>query len=294
MFEKILVPLDGSELAEGALPYVEEIARSFSSEVILLTAYLSGERVEHLLGAYMAKKVQDLQTLGVKARSVILQGDAATQILDFAKKNKIGLIIISTHGCSGCGRWPLGNIANKVMRESLIPTILVRSDQLGDVGADKELKKILVSLDGSRFAEVVIPHVEGLAKKMNSEVVLVMAIEAVKLPYIAAYRDREEMEKNYTTKAKREAERYLNKKEMSLSNKGLKVSSVPLEGKPTPTILQYGEDNSFNLIALTTHGFSGVTKWAYGSVASHIIESSSKPLLVLRASLPGLKPDDRY
>ena len=156
MFEKILVPLDGSELAEGALPYVEEIARSFSSEVILLTAYLSGERVEHLLGAYTAKKVQDLQALGVKASSVILQGDAATQILDFAKKNKIGLIIISTHGCSGCGRWPLGNIANKVMRESLIPTILVRSDQLGDVGADKELKKILVKWQRSEINMVFI------------------------------------------------------------------------------------------------------------------------------------------
>ena len=67
---------------------------------------------------------------------------------------------------------------------------------------------------------------------------------------------------------------------------GIKVNSALLEGKADETILQYAEDKSANLIALTTHGFSGVTKWAYGSVASRIIEASSKPTLLVRPTLP--------
>ena len=87
----------------------------------------------------------------------------------------------------------------------------------------------------------------------------------------------------------REVKRYLNKKEAALRNKGVKVSSASPVGKPTQMILQYAEDNSVSLIALASHGFSGITKWAYGSVASKIIECSSKPLLLVRPPLPSLE-----
>jgi len=87
----------------------------------------------------------------------------------------------------------------------------------------------------------------------------------------------------------REVKRYLDKEETALRNKGVKVTSASLLGKPTEMILQYAEDNSVSLIALASHGFSGITKWAYGSVAAKIIESSSKPLLLVRPPLPSLE-----
>jgi nucleotide-binding universal stress UspA family protein len=123
---------------------------------------------------------------------------------------------------------------------------------------------------------------------MDSEVALLRVIEPAKLPQLAAYRDREKYEKDFMAKLEREAERYLDKKKTALASKGVKVNSVLLEGKPVETILQYAEDNSVNLIALTTHGFSGITKWAYGSVASRIIEGSPKPVLLVRPPLPAL------
>ncbi|MBM3142030.1 MAG: universal stress protein [Chloroflexi bacterium] len=288
MYEKILVPLDGSELAEQAIPYVEWLARKFNSEVIFITVCFAGDPLERALKEYIERRAEKIQSLGMKARSACIEGEPATSIIDFACKNDVSLIVISTHGRTGVSHWPLGSIANKVVQRSHIPVFLVRSSHLGKAPADKELRKILLTLDGSHFSEAIIPYVEKLAKGMDSEAALLRVIEPAKLPQLAAYRDRKKYEKDFMAKLEREAERYLDKKKTALASKGVKVNSVLLEGKPVETILQYAEDNSVNLIALTTHGFSGITKWAYGSVASRIIEGSPKPVLLVRPPLPAL------
>ncbi len=289
MYKKILVPLDGSELAEQALPYVEHLARKLNSEVIFITVCLPGDPLERALTEYIEKRADKIKLLGIRTRSLCIEGEPAASIIDFAEKNDISLIIISTHGRTGISHWPLGNIANKIVQKSHIPVFLVRSSQPTKTPADKELRKILVALDGSRFSEAIIPYVEQLAKGMGSEVVLLRVIEPSKLPQLAAYIDKEKYEKDFMAKLEREAARYLVKKKTALASKGVKVNSELLEGKPVDTMLQYVEDKSVNLIALTTHGFSGITKWAYGSVASRIIEGSPKPILLVRPPLPALK-----
>jgi len=289
MYEKILVPLDGSEVAEQAMPYVERLARQLKSEVILMTVCLPGDPLERALAEYIERRAEKIQSLGVETRSLCVEGEPAASIINFAERNKIGLIVISTHGKSGISNWPLGSIAGKVVQRSNIPVFLVRSSQPGKAPADDKLGKILVTLDGSHFSEAIIPYAERLAKSMNSEVTLLRVIEQAKLPQLAAYRDREKYEKDYMAKMERETERYLDKKEAALAGKGVKVNSAFLIGKPVETILQYSEEKAVNLIALTTHGFSGITKWAYGSVASKIIEGSPKPVLLVRPPLPALK-----
>jgi len=289
MYERILVPLDGSELAEQAIPYVEWLARKFNSEVIVLTACLAGDSLERALKEYIERRAEKIQSLGIKARSACIEGEPAASIIDFAGKNEVSLIAISTHGRTGVSQWLLGSIANKVVQRSHIPVFLVRSSQPARTPADKELRKILLTLDGSHFSEAIIPYVERLAKVTDSEVALLRVIEPAKLPQLAAYADREKYEKDFMAKLKKEAKRYLDKKKTAMKSKGIKVNSALLEGKADETILQYAEDKSVNLIALTTHGFSGISKWAYGSVASRIIEASSKPTLLVRPPLPAAK-----
>ena len=289
MYERILVPLDGSELAEQSIPYVERLAQKLKSEVILITGCLPGDSLERALTEYIERRAEKIQSLGVNTRSLCIVGEPADSIINFAGKNNVGLIVISTHGKTGVSHWPLGSIASKVVQRSNIPVFLVRSSQTGKAPADNELGKILVTLDGSRFSEAIIPYAEKLAKSMNGEVTLFRVIEQAKLPQLAAYRDREKYEKDFMAKMEREAERYLDKKKTALENKGVNANSAFLIGKPVETILQYTEDKSANLIALTTHGFSGITKWTYGSVASKIIEGSPKPILLVRPPLPASK-----
>jgi nucleotide-binding universal stress UspA family protein len=289
MYKRILVPLDGSGLAEGALPYAEGIAIRLHSEVILLTVCAPDDWLERPLKAYLEKRAGELSSLGVKTSQLVVHGNVANEILDFAEKNDINLIIISTHGYTGPSIWPLGNIANKILQKSRIPLLLIRSRELAAVIREKEMQKVLVPLDGSQLAEGIVPYVEGLTEGIDNEVILIRVIEPVQIPDIVRYTagfDEKKNEKELTAKAEREAKRYLGKKESALRNKGVKVSSASLLGMPAQTIVQYAEDNSVSLIALSTHGFSGINKWAYGSVASKILESSSKPVLLVRPPLP--------
>jgi len=289
MYERILVPLDGSELAEGALPYAEGIAKRMRSELVLITVCASCDGLERPLRVYVDKKAEELSSSGVRAHSLLVEGDAASEILNSAENNCIGLIIISAHGLSGVSRWALGSIANKVVQESHIPTLLIKPSESETASADKQLRSILVSLDGSDFAEAIIPYVEVLAQGMDSEVALLRVVEPVKLPRLDSYGhwvDLDKYEKEISAEAEREAKRYLSERERALQRKGVKVTSASLPGNPPQTILQYAEDSSVSLIALSTHGFSGITRWAYGGVASRVIESSSRPVLLVRPSLP--------
>ena len=187
MYERILVPLDGSELAEGTLPYVEGLARRLNSEVILFTSCAPGAYMERPLRAYLEKRAGELQTLGVRASPLVVRGNAANEILDFSERNDIGMIIISTHGLTGVSIWPLGSIANKILQRSRVPVLLIRSKESGAVIYDKELNRLLVPLDGSRFAEGVIPYVKGLVQGIESEVILLRVVEPVKLPEVGGY-----------------------------------------------------------------------------------------------------------
>jgi len=285
MYERILVPLDGSELAERALTYAGAIAKRLKSEIVLLTVCEPGGCLERPLTAYLEKSADQFLSLGIKVSPLVVEGDAAGEILNLAETDYVDLIIISTHGFSGIGRWPLGNIAGKVLQRSHTPTLLVKSSESDTVSGENGLGSILVSLDGSHFAEAIIPYVEGLARGMDSEAALVTVVEPVKLPRMESYGhwvDFDKYEKDLASEAEEEAKRYLGGQELALREKGARVSSTVLSGRPAETILQYAEDNSVGLIAMSTHGYSGITRWAYGSVASKIVEWSSRPVLLVR------------
>jgi nucleotide-binding universal stress UspA family protein len=106
------------------------------------------------------------------------------------------------------------------------------------------------------------------------------------MPFESSYIYRKEYEAAFVTNAEKESRAYLAEHESKLQDMGLKVSFAVMKGKPDHAILQYAEDHSVSVIALTTHGLSGIAKWAYGSVAARIIEGSTKPILLIRPSLP--------
>jgi len=138
MYRKIMVPLDGSKTAECALGHVVDIARGCNvPEVILLFVaepapaglYQSSAEVREKLQdwskAYLAGVEKSLANDGISAKSVIIDGKAADMIVDYAEGNGIDLIIMSTHGRSGPSRWAFGSVADKVIRSSSVPVLVV-------------------------------------------------------------------------------------------------------------------------------------------------------------------------
>jgi len=137
MFKKILVPLDGSKLAEKILPRVEKMVRYCQAEVHLIRVVVSyridpkeeKEERERLLQEawhYLEKIVSRLRKKRVRAHAVVVYGKDAVQVCDFARKNKFDLIAMATHGRSGISRWALGSVADKVLSCSVVPVMLIR------------------------------------------------------------------------------------------------------------------------------------------------------------------------
>ena len=146
MYKKILVPLDGSELAEKVLPHVKALAKAFGAEPILVTVVeftlgVAGAKLEAIPGAaaeskaaqraeamlYLQKVQQSLKNEDVVATAVALEGDVASEIITYANKEGCDLVAMATHGRSGIDRFIMGSIAEKVVRGAIKPVLLIRA-----------------------------------------------------------------------------------------------------------------------------------------------------------------------
>lgn len=138
MYKRILVPLDGSPLAEGVLPHVQELARSIGAEVVLLRVafahiFPGADPIETQVTAvqeaeaYVMDRARTLQDAGVRAEGKVRYGDPMEEILDHVTRDHIDLIAMATHGRTGLKRVVLGSVAEQVLRRSPVPMLLLRS-----------------------------------------------------------------------------------------------------------------------------------------------------------------------
>jgi nucleotide-binding universal stress UspA family protein len=141
MYKKILVPLDGSELAKGALDEAEKLAKSFDSEIILfqvvpfmpiygspelVTPLIIDEKQRESAEKYLLNLAEDMKKRGFKVTSMVRTGQqVAAEIIDFAKESGVDLIVMCTHGRSGITRWVLGSVAHKVITRAETPILLI-------------------------------------------------------------------------------------------------------------------------------------------------------------------------
>jgi nucleotide-binding universal stress UspA family protein len=303
MFKRILVPLDGSARAELILSQVGRILRREDAEILLLRAVnippvvgradLSQLRHAELESAqgYIHGMTRRFSDRGAKVSGRVLEGAAADVILDTARAEGATLIAMTTHGRGGIARWAMGSVAEKVARAADIPLLLVRSFRRSPkeeleptVPEEMSVRRILVPVDGSPTSMAVITPTEKLASLYGSEILVLhvvtpyMAPGAVlpgmeaALPLLQPEPPRAE-EDDVTEKA---AERF--------RHAGLRVRRLSVEGEAATQILDVCASEHADLIALGTHGRSGFSRWALGSVAERVLRSTEVPLLLVRES----------
>jgi nucleotide-binding universal stress UspA family protein len=293
IYERILVPLDTSKLAEIPLPYVVEFAASLSSEIILLTvAEPNTLNIEHRHRSYLERIVKQVQSLlkdygakdKAKVQGVTIVGKSADEILRYADDNDVSLIAMSSRGSSGEGPWFLGSIAAKVLRATSKPVLLIRAPADSAALEQKRLvKKILVPLDGSRIGEIAIPHTEELAIALDAEVELFQVLE---FPIVVSGRfveDEFQANPEKMRKGRASGIAYLDDVGKTLKERGIKISSSVTAGSPAEEIMRCAEEESIDLIAMSTHGRSGIGRWAFGSVTDKVIHTGDTPVLLVHA-----------
>jgi nucleotide-binding universal stress UspA family protein len=296
MYERIMVPLDGSNAAEMVLPYAEEIATKFNSEIALVSvAEPTPAESDHLFRAYLKTIQEKVRTElgnwgakpGTPVTIEVLAGKPAQEILSYAADKKVSLVVMASRGTSGEGPWLLGNIAAKVLRATTKPVLLVRKEAPAEGLQRKGLiKRILVPLDGSKVAEQIVPHAEELARCMGAELILFQAYESF-LGVISGEAmvtmSAEEI-KEANRHREEDAKAYLRTIAGTLREMGLTVSEVVVPGDPADVILSYAESNAVDMISMSTHGLSGLKRWVFGSVTDKVLHAGDMPVLVVRAA----------
>jgi nucleotide-binding universal stress UspA family protein len=286
-YSRILVPLDGSAVAEKALPYARLIARKHGGELVLLTVCTTGsERLNSPSKAYLELKVGELKSQGVKVSTAIVHGSIAEKIVDFGANNKIDLIAISSHGYSGFKRLVLGSVAQMVIGSTHLPVLLLRPEaaEVGEVGC----KKILLPLDGSFFSEASIPYVEEMAVGLGADIVLLAVSEPPEVPSDrspAIEPSWEEYRDALVAEARQQALEYLERVKAGLEDKGIRVTLKVVSGEVAESICDTADCEKVDMIAMATHGRSGVSRLVFGSVARRIADESCQPVLLVRPSL---------
>ncbi len=150
-------------------------------------------------------------------------------------------------------------------------------------------QKVLVPLDGSELAECVLPHVETMAKGcVMKEVVFVRVVEPFQLPPIGDGNVSDEEMNKIRIEDETEATDYLKSVLARVSLESAIIHTEVLKGKPAETLAEFASENGFDLIIMSTHGRSGVSRWVFGSTADRVLRSACVPILMVRA--PGCVP----
>lgn len=305
MYKRMLVPLDGSETAEIVFVYAKELAGRLNLDVVFLHVCSPDEReLVPMHQAYVERVAEKVRqeseevkekagaqpgATAIEARGELAVGYPAEEIIRFADDKGVDLILMATHGRSGLGRWTMGSVADKVLRASKVPIWLVRAGIAEEIVFDKWPEQtILVPLDGSELAESVLPHVEALAKQRGSERVSVRLLRICEPPIIPLdYGEAipigwDKQVEQQTARCQELAGQYIASVQKRLEDAGVRATGEVLVGRPADEIVDYANRNPFNLIAMATHGRSGISRWAYGSVAEKVISGVSCPIFIFR------------
>jgi len=287
MYKKILVPLDGSHLAEQILRHVYTLAAISEAGVELLWVNDPEvfERPPHSGKEYLERAAAKYLKASFPIEYREIDGRPAEVIVRHALAEPSCLIAMATHGMSGIQRWLLGSVASKVLQTAVNPILLIRPTRGPDSATPIELKTVIVPLDGSGLAEKALRHVVPLAKQMKMEVQLIRVYTLPANAYVVADGVIVQGPAQSREKFHKEAETYLDGKLQELRAEGLEqVLPMVLEGDPAGEIIDLANTTPNSLIAMSTHGRSGIGRWVLGSVAEKVVQHSRDPVLLIRAA----------
>lgn len=294
MFRTILVPLDGSALAARALPFAGRVARAAGAELVLFRASPEGDvpptrgevggerrtsatKASSEKAADLTAAAERLRREGVSATTWIGSGPAAASILAAVREIGVDLIVMSTHGRSGLGRWIYGSVADEVMRLATVPLLLVPAAADGSWPEGRSLR-VLVPLDGSDLARAVLPPTRAVAHALGAEMLLLRVV----VPISHAYADSYVFLECDPEEDQAEAARALEAEAEALRSEGRCVGVRTIMGGPVSSIANVARQWEADVIAMATHGSGGIVRLMMGSVATGVLHRAHVPILIVR------------
>ncbi len=282
----VLVPLDGSDLARRALPFATALALRTGRPLILLRAFSTmlslteaGDlEIERETAAELDEDARVARAQGVAVETIVVNDEPASAILKAVAAHDAGLLVMSTHGRGGLGRWLYGSIADSVLRHSPVPVLLVPPAGLPAWSSERRVT-ILVPLDGSPAAEAILEPVSKLADVLDAGLFLVRIVSFSQYGAYAegiAYADAATTERELSV-----AQAYLDEVAARLRTERRPVEVKAAYGSPFLDVATVAREIGAQVIAMATHGRGGVTRALLGSVATSTMQRADVPLLLI-------------
>jgi len=285
MYKRILVPLDGSDLSESALPYARQLANAFKASVNLIYAVPTdiGEEIPAQItneatqeAEEYLKRIADSLPTDLRPGYRVKKGHPAEVIVDEAACQQETLVVMATRGHSGLKRWMLGSVAYKVVQAAETPVLLIPAGAKGPAGGPVEFRRAIVPLDGSTLAEHVLPPVMKLCAALEMELILVRVYNPLFPGSSIRMHDISKIVHDA-------AEIYIKGKASELRNICEKeVKYKVLRGSPASQITDFALETPDSMTAMCTHGRHGPGRWLLGSVTDAVIHCAEEPVLVIR------------
>jgi nucleotide-binding universal stress UspA family protein len=312
----ILVPLDGSALAEQVLPYVRTLAPLLGARVRLLNVIVDDQRegmmaegiaasygvidplatqrerehrslttLTHHAEGYLDSHAALLRGQGIDVEIDVRCGPAADVIIEAADGLHISMIAMATHGYSGLRRWALGSVTDRVVHATATPVFVVRGSKPAPA-ATIAFKRVMVPLDGSPLAAQALPLAADLAERARAELLLMQAVETSieAYPSIAPLGRPDLMPSEVLRMLRTRAGQQLDEQAALLRGRGIAVATHVVNGHAAEAIIDESARHSADLVVIATHGYSGLKRWALGSVTDKVLHAATTPLLLVRAS----------
>ncbi len=273
MFDKIVVPLDGSPGAEQILHQVRRLLRRVDAELILartenpailgvpsaVFGVAVGEARSYLWGL-----ADQLGAEGIRVRTKVEVGPAAQEIVRLVREEQASLVALTTRGRTGTPRLLLGSVAEEILRTSSVPVLVLRVQPTpADVEPGEPLRKVLVPLDGSERALQAFGPAAELCRLFQARLLFLRVLE--KIDYEERNRARAAMEE-------------VEERSRAM---GIDTLSFVAEGDPAERILDFARFHKADLIAMATHGRRGLARLLTGSVTEEVLRKSTLPVLVV-------------
>jgi nucleotide-binding universal stress UspA family protein len=295
MLNTVLVPLDGSGLAECVLPHAVAIAKAFGAQVTLLNVLEQPSEALRMpkadpLDWYLKKTEADIYLSGVKTRlekynlsvkEMLLEGRATEQIVELAHTSNADLLILSSHG---------GSIVQQILQRIRTSTLIIRTNQPNTVQiSDLRYRRLLVPLDGSRRAGATLPMATALAQAHQAELLLVHVVNKPEMArHMPLTLEDEELTNRFVERNREEGTKYLEHLQAHLT--AHVQTHLLVSDNVAATIQGFSEQEQIDLLILSAHGYSGEAKWPYGGVTNRFITDGTMPLLIVQ-DLPHESPE---
>ncbi|MFN8558491.1 MAG: universal stress protein [Dehalococcoidia bacterium] len=284
-----LVPLDGSGTAEQVLPWARTMAEKLGMRLVFLEmvreAWPGGnEKAEAALKAAMnylnGVKATQPATVPIELRALPSQEDVATGIAAAAAEMDADMILIATHGRSGPRRWVMGSVAEDVVRSAACAVFVVRGETATPPSGDRTVRRVLVTLDGSVTAEVALEQARRIADAYGATLDLLQVVPWSAMMYAAPTEIY--LPEGLDEQLEKGADDYLRGVQERLPAGVISERHV-IRGSAADGIIDHAQDTGADLVVMSTHGRSGIARWALGSVAERVLRAGPRPVLLVRS-----------